>query len=72
MKPVGKDRMRADNNNSVSTSPAHGFLPYLVIVFFKLQTLGLWEYFSLKKMLSVPFDGVGKPENLSPNRTEKL
>lgn len=23
----------ADNNNSVSTSPAHGFLPYLVIVF---------------------------------------
>lgn len=35
--------MRADNNNSVSTSPAHSFLLYLVIVFFKLQTLGLWE-----------------------------
>lgn len=33
----------ADNNNDVSTSPAHGSLPYLVIVFFKLWTLGLWE-----------------------------
>lgn len=73
MKPVGKDRMRADNNNSVSTSPAHGFLPYLVIVFFKLQTLGLREsQLSLQKMLSLPFDGVGKPENLSSYRTESL
>lgn len=52
--------MRADdNNNSVSTSTAHSFLPYLVIVFFKFQTLGLWEsQLSLIKMLSVPFDGV--------------
>lgn len=62
MKPVGKDKMRADdNNNSVSTSPAHSFLPYLVIVFFKLQTLGLWEsQLSLMKILSIPFDGVRK------------
>lgn len=60
MKPVGKDKMKADdNNNSLSTSPAHSFLPYLVIVFFKFQTLGLWEsQLSLVKMLSVPFDGV--------------
>lgn len=72
VKPVGKYKMRADdNNNSVSTSPAHSFLPYLVIIFFKIQTLGLWEsQLSLTKMLSIPFDGV--KENLKTCHPAKL